>query len=570
MTLSGRFLILAFLLIGQLASHALPWAAAEPLAAPVKIQEHLRKLLEKEAGNRQFICRGEALCTAPLIPLFYERRLFLPAWSRNGQLNAHATELVTALVNADAEGLRPADYHLYSVRLILNRLDRLQGEGKFLATEELVDLDLLLTDAFLLYGSHLRNGRINPEAIQQQLVPNDYPADLAAILEEALSSQGVTAALQGLRPPHAGYRRMMTALADLRAIARKGGWPVVGIGFNLHKGVRHRRIYALRQRLILSGDYDSSDMCSEKLFDEKLAAAVRRFQQRHGLKVDGIVGPKTLAALNIPVERRLRLIELNMERWRWLPHNLGRRHILINIADFSLKVIEDSQQILKMRVVVGKPHRSTPVFSDRMEYLIFNPYWYLPETIIVEDTVPKILENPDYLAQKKIKVFAAESDETQELDPAVINWREISKKNLPYKLRQEPGSFNVLGRVKFMFPNKFSIYLHDTTSQELFQKTARDFSSGCIRVEKPVELAYFLLGDDLLWGREKIMASMESGERQLVTFPELIPIYLFYRTAWADDDGRICFRKDIYNRDKLLGAALDGMVPQPNKPVGKL
>jgi murein L,D-transpeptidase YcbB/YkuD len=563
MTLFGRFLILAFMFLGQLSSFALPWAAAEPVAAPVEIQEHLRKRLETEAGNRQLICRGEAICTAPLIGRFYERRDFQPGWSRNGQLYAHTTELVAVLGNADTEGLRPADYHLYSIKLLLSKLDRLQGEGKNLALEELVDLDLLLTDAFLLYGSHLINGRINPESIHEQWIPYDHADDLAAILDEALSSQGVTATLQGLRPPNDGYGMMMEALAGLGDIAGKGGWPVVGAGSNLQEGMRHRRVYALRQRLMISGDYDSQDMAAGSLFDEKLAGAVHRFQQRHGLKVDGIVGPMTLAALNVPVARRLRQIELNMERWRWMPHNLGRRHILVNIADFSLKVIENSQKVLEMRVVVGKPHRSTPVFSDSVEYLVINPYWYLPVTIVVEDMAPKILANPDYLAQKMIKVFAAGSTETQELGPAAIDWAGISKENLPYKLRQEPGLFNVLGRVKIMFPNEFSIYLHDTPRQELFQKTSRGFSSGCIRLEKPVELVSYLLGDDPLWSRENILAGMVSGERQVVTLPEQVPIHILYRTAWVDEDGIRHFRNDIYDRDNLLAAALDGMVPQP-------
>ncbi|MEN8135351.1 MAG: L,D-transpeptidase family protein [Thermodesulfobacteriota bacterium] len=570
MTLFGRFLILAFMLLGQLSSSALPWAAtepmavAEPMAAPMEIREYLRQRLEVETGSRQFICRGETICTAQLIRRFYERRAFQPSWSNNGQLATHITELVVALNNADVEGLRPADYHLYSIKSLLGKLARLQGEGKSLALEDLVDLDLLLTDAFLAYASNLINGRINPEAIHEQWIPYNHGDDLVAILDEALSSsQGVAATLQGLRPPHDGYRRMMEALADLRDIARMGGWPMVEDGFNLQQGMRHRRVHALRQRLMISGDYDAPVMANENLFDEKLAAAVHRFQQRHGLKADGLVGPETLAALNVPVAKRLRQIKLNMERWRWIPHNLGRRYILVNIADFSLKVFEDSQKILETRVVVGKFHRSTPVFSDRVEYLVINPYWYLPATIIVEDVVPKILANPNYLAQKRIKIFAAGSNETQELEPTAIDWTGISKENLPYKLRQEPGPSNVLGRVKVMFPNKFAVYLHDTPGQGLFRKTARDFSSGCIRLEKPVELAAYLLGDDPLWSRENILATMASGERQVVTLPEQVPIHILYWTAWSDKDGRMHFRNDIYDRDKQLLAALDGVVPQP-------
>jgi murein L,D-transpeptidase YcbB/YkuD len=236
---------------------------------------------------------------------------------------------------------------------------------------------------------------------------------------------------------------------------------------------------------------------------------------------------------------------------------------LVNIADFSLQVMNDGQKVLQSRVVVGKPHRSTPVFSGRVEYLVFHPYWYLPETIIVEDVAPSMVANPNYLAEKRIKVFAAGSDEAQELDPASVDWPGLTKENLPYKLRQEAGPANALGRVKIMFPNKFSIYLHDTPSQELFQKTARDFSSGCIRVERPEALVALLLGKDPLWSQERISAAMTSGQRQVVYLPEQLPIHILYWTAWADEQGRIHFRNDIYGRDKRLAIALDGMDAPP-------
>ncbi len=563
MTILSRLFIFILFLLGQLGSSAFFGAQAEPVEAPVEIQKHLREMIEAEVGNGQFICRGRAICAAPIIPLFYERRGFQPCWSRNGQLDVNTTELVAALTNADADGLRSTDYHLYTIRYLLSKLDRLQGEGKTLAPDELVDLDLLLTDAFFLYGSHLLKGRINPETIDEQWVTADNTVDLAAILEEALANEGVTIALQSLRPPHGGYKRMAKALARLQDIASRGGWPAVGSGSNLQEGVRHRRVYALRQRLMLSGDYNYTEVTTGNLFDEKLTNAVLRFQQRHGLEVDGIVGQQTLVALNVPVESRIQQIKTNMERWRWVPHELGSRYILVNIADFSLKVLEDGQKVLESRVVVGKPHRSTPVFSDNVEYLIFNPYWYLPETIIVEDVVPKIIEDPDYLARKGIKVFTQESDETQELDPAAIDWARVTKENLQYKLRQDSGPLNVLGRVKIMFPNKFSVYLHDTPRQELFQKTARDFSSGCIRVEKSTELVSYLLKNDPLWSIEHIRAIMESGDRQYVAVAEEVPIHILYWTAWADEEGRMHFRKDIYGRDKLLATALSGIVVSP-------
>lgn len=557
MTLFRCFFTVAFLLLGQVMGAALPGVAAEPGA----MEASLRTMIAAEGANQQFICRGRTICTASIIPLFYERRGFQPCWSRDGRLNAESRELIGALVRADAEGLRPADYHLYSITYLLSKYERLEAEGRLLTQAELVDLELLLTDAFFLYGSHLLKGRINPETIDEQWFPGDAGLDLAAVLEEGLAAHDVTGALQRLRPPHAGYQKMVEALAALRAIAARGGWPVVGDGGNLSQGMRHRRVYALRQRLMVSGDYEAWQVTSDNLFDDQLALAVRRFQARHGLAVDGVVGRETLAALNVPVESRLRQIIANLERWRWIPHDLGRRYIFVNIADFTLQIIENGQTVLASRVVVGQRQRSTPAFSGIVEYLVLNPYWYLPETIIVEDVAPEMRKNPAYLQQKKIRVFAAGSQEGQELDPATIDWSRLSKENLPYTLRQEPGAWNALGRVKIMFPNKFSIYLHDTPSLELFDKNARDFSSGCIRVENPQEIVAYLLKTSPLWSREAIQASLATGRQQVVFLPEQVPIHILYWTAWGDDKGGIQFRNDIYGRDKVLVTALDGLNP---------
>jgi murein L,D-transpeptidase YcbB/YkuD len=558
MTRFNRLLIIAFILMGQFSNPVFIWAAG-PAAAQNETRDSLRRILEGEARKQSH--GSGVLGTAPIMLRFYENRDYQPNWSRDGRLSSQVAELVATLANAEVDGLRPADYNLYAIGFLLAKFARLQDEAKTLAPAEFADLDLLLTDAFLLYGSHLLNGRINPQKIHAQWAPAEQPTDLAGPLAAVFSSQAVATILQELRPPHEDYRRTTEALAKLREIAAMGGWPAVANGSILHKGLRHRRVYALRQRLIISGDYEPPDRTDGNFFDDKLAAAVKNFQRRHGLQVDGIVGPKTIATLNVPVERRLRQMAVNLERWRWIPRDPGQRYIIVNVADFNLKVIENKQQVLTARVVVGKPQRSTPVLSNRVEYLVFNPYWYLPETIIVEDVAPNILVDPDYLARKMIKVFAKGSDETQELDPTTINWSGLTKENLSYKLRQEPGPFNALGQVKILFPNQFSIYLHDTPSQELFQKTARDFSSGCIRVEKPVELVAYLLKNNPLWRREKIRECMASGKQQVVTLPEPIPIYIFYWTAWVDEDGIMNFRNDIYNQDEPLAAALDGLGP---------
>ncbi len=287
---------------------------------------------------------------------------------------------------------------------------------------------------------------------------------------------------------------------------------------------------------------------------------MRRFQKWHGLAVDGVVGPATLAALNVSVEKRIRQIEVNLERWRWLPQELGARHILVNIAGFELNVIENGQPVMTMRVVMGKEERPTPVFSGALTYLVVCPYWQVPSTIAVKDKLPQIRKDPGYLTRKKIKVFQG----GEAINPRTINWSEVTAKNFNYRFRQDPGPKNALGRVKFVFPNPFSVILHDTPDRELFTRNVRTFSSGCIRVEKPIELAEYVMHGDPQWTREKILATINKWVERTVWLPEPIPVHLLYFTAWVDAEGMTHFRDDIYGRDKRLDEALRKKLSTPS------
>jgi len=490
------------------------------------------------------------------LPLFYERRAFWPAWSNDGGLLPQVDLLIKAIHKGDREGLRPADYHLAKIESTLEEIRQNQKRGKSLNANRLVDLDLLLTDAFLIYGSHLLAGRINPETIDAEWLANRREADLAIVLDTALSTSQIEESLEGLLPPQSSYERLRQALARYREIAERGGWPMVSDGPKMQRGDRSERVIALQTRLIATGDLDHRLQNDGEAFDDALEQAVLRFQRRHGLEADGVVGPSTLAALNVPVEARVRQIELNMERWRWLPQDLGKRYVLINIANFELDVFENSQSVMIMRIVVGRPYRRTPVFSDKMTYLVLSPYWHVPPSIAVQDILPEVRKNPDYLAKKNMKVFQGWGAETKEIDPKTIAWSTVTGKNFNYRFRQEPGPANALGRVKFMFPNKFNVYLHDTPARELFAKTERSFSSGCIRIEKPIELAEYVLRGDPKWTGENIVAATYRRVEQTVRLPEPILVHLLYWTAWVNEDGTIHFRNDIYGRDKLLDEAV--------------
>jgi len=546
--------VIAIAFLGAVVFASLQTVTAQTLSDQVR--ELLRNRIETAGVPPRITVGEEIIHASTALPLFYERRMYRPAWSEDDGTLLQVDALVKAIRDADREGLRPTDYHLAKIEATLKEMLQNQEKKTPLNPRRLVDLDLLLTDAFLVYGSHLLVGRINPETIDAEWHANRRDADIAQVLQAALDSNQIEDGLKKLVPPQPGYGRLKQALAHYRDIAAKGGWPTVPDGPKMQKGDRGERVLALRNWLVATRDIDQPPDSNTDLFDDVLEEAVRRFQLRHGLDVDGIVGSLTLAALNVPAEERMRQIEVNMERWRWLPQDLGERFILVNTANFELDVVENDKPVMTMRAVVGKNYRRTPVFSDRMTYLVLSPYWYIPPGIAVQDKLPLIREDPDYLSKENIKVFQGWGAETKEIDPKTVDWSTVTAKNFNYRLRQEPGPQNALGRVKFMFPNKFDVYLHDTPSRELFVKTVRTFSSGCIRIEKAIELAEYVLRDDPKWRRENILAAIDRGVEQTVRLPEPIPIHLLYWTVWADEHGSIQFRNDIYGRDKRLDQAL--------------
>jgi murein L,D-transpeptidase YcbB/YkuD len=320
-------------------------------------------------------------------------------------------------------------------------------------------------------------------------------------------------------------------------------------------------VAALRERLHLEDD-PGIDQDAD-LFDEALERAVRKFQRRHGLAADGAVGTATRAELNVSVERRVEQLELNLERRRWLPEDLGRRHIIVNIAAFALEVVEEEAVVLAMRVVVGGLEHRTPVFSDTMRYLVLNPYWNVPTDISVGEMLPKIRQDSSYLARSNVRVFLNAGPDAREVDPATVDWSAITQADFPFRLRQDPGPLNALGRVKFMFINKFNVYLHDTPARPLFEASERDFSHGCIRLQRPIELAAYLLQPDPYWHRDALLRALDVAVDYAVPLPEPVPIHLLYWTAWADRDGTIQFRRDIHGWDTPLWQALRAPPPTP-------
>jgi murein L,D-transpeptidase YcbB/YkuD len=522
-----------------------------------QVAARLRNRIVAAGAQQEITVGAERLDATRLVSFFYRRRGYRPAWSREGELLASVDALVSVIQDAESEGLVPADYHLFHIESTLTVIRRQQERTPPLDPDWFVDLDLLLTDAFLLYGSHLWAGRVDPTVEDGAWDVKRKTLDLAKILEHALEANDVAAALSGLRPSHSAYTRLRRALAWYRELAAAGGWPLVPSGPTMKKGVSSERVSRLRARLRAENDLGPELSTGEDLFNNTVEQAVFRFQQRHGLDVDGVVGPATLAALNTPVETRVRQIVLNLERWRWLPHELGPRAIVVNVAGFRLEVVENEETVLTMRIVAGRPMSRTPVFSTTITAVVLNPAWNIPTRIAVREIVPLIRKNPHYLAKHPITVLQGWGARAKVINPHTIPWSELSGKPFPYRLREEPGPLNPLGRIKFDLPNPFTVYLHDTPAQELFTKAVRAFSHGCIRIEKPLDLAVYVLRGTPQWTQDTLLAAIAEGGERIVQAPQPIPIYVGYWTAWVEDNGVVHFRHDLYGRDRRLDVAFD-------------
>ena len=525
----------------------------------VKIE--LKKKIEQGTAKKQFRCRGELICGPSLVPIFYQRRNFNPAWSSDKRISSQAASLITEIQNASNEGLRPDDYHLSQITALMKKIENEENSGYRVEPKFWADLDLLLTDAFMLYGSHLLAGRVNPETLHADWTATVPEVDLISILQSGLFSNHLKKIFKELEPFNPGFLGLKQYLATFRSISEKIHQLPPLPKAKLKKGDNGPDVRNLRERLILFGDLDASDQNRSSLFDENLEIAVRKYQKRNGLKQDGIVGPHTLKKLDTPIEKWIRQIELNMERWRWLPRNLGERYLVVNIADFKLYVVENRRHILEMPVIVGRYYRRTPVFSAKMTYMVIDPYWNIPHRLAVQDVLPKIQNNMSYIDQQGIKVFKDWRNGAEEIDPKTIPWDKIGSHTFTYKLRQDPGPNNPMGRIKFILPNKFSVFLHDTPSRSLFKASNRVFSSGCIRIEKPIDLALYLLQGDPNWSREKLIEAVENGKPRVIWIQNPIIVYLQYWTAWVDELGELNFREDIYHRDGLLDHALKEKLP---------
>ena len=539
---SRSLIILLFGLILQsfVAGHI--YAQDDTVAEAIREKvEQIKLKSELKVGNSQ-------ISSFRVLPGLYQRRDFRPIWTDT----VMQKELISSIEDTYREGLDPNDYHLEEINRLRAQLNTSDPHDP----EMLALIDLLLTDSLARLAYHSIFGKEDPLTHHPHwnLAVKIDDIDPVGFLEKAIESDSLAKTISGWKPQLPIYQRLMMALAKYRSIQASGGWNPVPSGPTLRKGLEDKRVPPLRQRLAATGDLTHKSTDST-VFDETLELAVIHFQARHRLHPDGAVGRNTLEALNVPVEQRIDQIRVNLERARWVLHALGEEFVLVDIAGFHVFLYQDRKVIWTSRVQVGKPYRNTPVFKSAIEYLEFNPTWTIPPGILSKDILPATKNDPDYLNKRNINVLDRNGNL---VDQSSIDWSQYPGRSFPYMLRQEPGPNNALGRVKFIFPNKHFVYLHDTPSKSLFDKTSRTFSSGCIRVENPFELAELLLNDSSNWNYNKIMEVVDSKQTRKVFLDEPMPVLLLYWTVTVEEDGKVHFKEDPYGRDNAVLEGLKG------------
>jgi len=515
----------------------------------LSVQEIINNKINAGVETGSISADGIILYAQDVLSNYYELNDYEPAWKNKKNLK----EVISILEDSYIEGLLPADYHM-------NNINRLMDEIKTNPDPyKLADLDLLITDGLLIYGSHLILGKVDQSKIRPgwDVPPNELPGNGDSLLYQALEHKNLTRLMNSLKPDNFMYTHLRKGLKHYREIEKNGGWPQIPDGEVLKPGTKDKRVLTIRKYLKIVGDLPENTVSvNDTIYDSVVVEAVKKFQFRHNLNQDGVIGKGTLRAMNVPVEQRIAGIRVNMERARWVIHHLPDDFLVVNIAGFNIRRLRHDSIVYYSRVIVGKHYHESPIFKGTLRYIILNPTWTLTYSIATKETLPKLKKDPGYLDKKNMIIMDRSG---RVLDPSTIDFNKLSAGNFPYTLQQKAGPHNSLGEVKFMFPNKYSVYLHDTPARSLFANEERAFSHGCIRLQKKWEL-FLSLVDDPEWNMERINEVIASEKTTRVNLKNPIEIILLYWTAGADRDDKLYFNKDIYDRDAAVLHAL-------NKPI---
>jgi len=540
---------LPFIVVLVLAFGVVRPACANPAQLPDPVAELIREHVEPALNG---LGGGAENAQAT----FYAQAQFAPAWTRPADVD----QLLAALRGVAADGLNPEDYALTALLR-----ERAVLTDPYATALQRAQFDLLATDACLAALTHLYRGKVDPASLD---IHWNFDARQPAAgrgvqtVRDALAQGRLGELFAQARPQNALYAELRDALARWRQIAAQGEWEPIGSGPTLEPDVLDSRVPALRRRLQWLG-YDAGAVAADspERYDASLQQALRQFQREQYLTADGRVGTGTLAALNVPPAARIDQLRVNLERARWLMHQLHGDFVMVDIAGYGIAYYRDAKPIWRSRVQVGKPYRSTPAFKSQITYLTLNPTWTVPPTILKNDILPKVRKNLGYLAANRIRVLDGQG---HELAPGSVNW--ANPRGIV--LRQDAGPGNSLGRLVIRFPNDYAIYLHDTPHQELFANPQRATSSGCIRVERPRELAELLLDDPVRWNRAAIDSAIDTGKTRTVMLRQPVAVLLAYWTVDLRKDGGVGFRPDIYRRDGPLLVALDRARTSPRLAPG--
>ena len=501
-------------------------------------QETQNKDLSLRSALRSSL--GEFYKMSDPISLFYFERNYEPFWIENRK---RLETLSRSLSEAGSHGLPKLRYPLDELKEAIFEDDPTQK----------AKLELMATEAFLLLAQDISGGILKPNMIDANINVAPQRREASEILASLTESFDVSSFFQNLLPKSNEYRYLVGELKRMRDIASKGSWgDPVPSGTTLELGMTHENVPFLRKRLSKMG-YPVSQT-NLRIFDEQLDASVKKFQEYHGLNPDGVFGKRSIEAINVPPKVRLVQILVNLERMRWNNQDRGMEYVSVNQANFYAYFKSGNTKVWESRVVIGLPSNQTPEFNDTMTHMVVNPTWHVPKSIAVDEYLPLIQSDPNFLVDNEMVLMVRGTDTI--IDSSLIDMQAFTPDNFPFLIKQIPSNINALGLVKFMFPNKFSIYMHDTPMKDLFFKDERTFSHGCIRLQEPFEFAYSLLRNQEVDPENKFQEILQKEEETYINLSRNIPVYITYRTAFFDDYGQVNYRADIYGRDALVYMAL--------------
>ncbi len=525
---------------------------ANPSTAKTLAKPDVRSLLKNTVSSSTFKSVGkEQLHFPDMVRRFYTKNGFVPVWTTEQKAATHSRDLLACILEASSHGLNPMYYHALALNRMVNSGDTV------LPTYQLTELELLFTDAYLSLGLHYLRGKVDPSKFNSSLHPNKRSFDMVLYLTRALEDKDICHSLELLLPIHPEYEELRDILKRYQALY----WepiPAMPYDFVLTKGNSHFVVPAVRKRLQITGELKKGTITD--VFDNELQQAIIDFQKSHGMYYDGRISSATINMMNVSSQHRIQQIIANLERWRWQPDDRGERYIVVNIPDYHLKLFKNEQVDYESKVIVGRDKYPTPSFTDSITYMVFNPYWNLPKSIVKNELWPEVKEDNHYLLDNDIAVFRG----GKQVNPLQIDWDNVDINR--YYFRQSVNAHNPMGAVKFMFPNRFSVYMHDTPYKDLFNNTRRTNSHGCIRLQNPLQFAEYLLKDQrTTWDAKRIDDVLFTQQENKVSLRKPLPINILYWTVFYNKKGIIQFREDIYQWDIEIFNALNDLPVEMNK-----